>query len=110
MIQLFYQGGPLFLTLISLPIIALIVVLVRSRKNRSLEAAARELGSLALALGVLGSLIGLFEGFQAVEQMGGVSPEMLMGGLKVSLITSLYGLFGYLLSRAGILGLKWAEK
>lgn len=109
MIQLFYQGGTFFMTLVSLPILASIFFLFRARKNPKLLLVVRELGTLALALGVLGSLIGLFDGFQVVEQMGGVSPEMLMGGLKISLITSLYGLIGFVLSRAGILVLKWAK-
>ncbi|MEY2969970.1 MAG: hypothetical protein RLZZ599_343 [Bacteroidota bacterium] len=50
---------------------------------------------LALAIGFLGQLIGLFGAFEGIEQMGGVSQPMLAGGLKVSSITSIYGLLIY---------------
>jgi len=55
----------------------------------------KELGMLALAIGFLGQLIGLFGAFEGIEQMGGVSQAMLAGGLKVSSITSIYGLLIY---------------
>ena len=52
----------------------------------------KSIGLFALMLGVLGQMIGLFDAFRAIEQMGSVSPAMLAGGLKVSMITTLYGL------------------
>lgn len=58
----------------------------------------RSLGLLALVLGVLGQLIGLYDAFSAIQQMGQVSQAMLAGGLKVSSITTLYGLGVYALA------------
>lgn len=58
----------------------------------------KSVGLLALVIGVLGQLIGLFSAFQAIEQMGSVSPAMLAGGLKVSSITTMYGLLIYIIS------------
>ena len=37
----------------------------------------KEVGILALALGILGQIIGLYSAFEGIEQAGGVSQEML---------------------------------
>ena len=58
----------------------------------------KELGLLALAVGFMGQLLGLFGAFEGIEQMGGVSQAILAGGLKVSSITSVYGLLIYIVS------------
>jgi len=52
----------------------------------------KELGVFGLIVGVFGQLIGLYQAFNAIEQMGTVSQSMLIGGLKVSSITTIYGL------------------
>ncbi|MEY2963858.1 MAG: hypothetical protein RL754_1119 [Bacteroidota bacterium] len=85
MLQYFAMGGPLFMGAISLVFILMIVAAFR-------KGCVRELGILALAIGFLGQLIGLFSAFEGIEAMGGVSQAMLAGGLKVSSITSIYGL------------------
>ena len=65
----------------------------------------KELGLLALAVGVLGQLIGLYQAFSVLEgfeeAMGEVAGESLIaGGLKVSLTTTVYGLLIYIVSLA----------
>lgn len=67
-------------------------------------------GLLALVLGVLGQMIGLYSAFAAIEQMGSVSPAMLAGGLKVSSITTLWGMVSYVISLLMYLGLSAAVK
>ena len=64
-----------------------------------------ELGLLALAVGVLGQLIGLYQAFSVLEgfeeAMGEAAGEgLIAGGLKVSLTTTLYGLLVYIVSLA----------
>ena len=58
----------------------------------------KTIGTFALVFGILGQLIGLIQAFDAIEQMGGVSPALLMGGLKVSMIPTLYGILIFLIS------------
>ncbi len=58
----------------------------------------KELGILALTIGILGQLIGLYSAFNAMEQAPDISPEMLAGGLKVSMITTLYGFLIFIIS------------
>ena len=77
--------------MLTLIFIALIVAAV-------LKKGVKEIGLLALAMGFLGQLIGLMGAFEGIEAMGGVSQSMLAGGLKVSSITSIYGLLIYIIS------------
>ena len=58
----------------------------------------KTIGSFGLVIGILGQLTGLYGAFEGVEQAGGVSQALLMGGLKVSMITTFYGIFIYLVS------------
>jgi len=58
----------------------------------------KQIGLFGLVVGVLGQLIGLLEGFKAIEEAGDVSFAMLVGGLKVSMITTLYGILIYAIS------------
>ena len=58
----------------------------------------KEFGLAALAFGFLGQFIGLLGAFEAIVAAGGVSQSILAGGLKVSSITSIYGLLIYCIS------------
>ena len=55
-------------------------------------------GLMALVVGVFGQVLGLFQAFQAIEEMKEVSPFLLAGGLKVSSITTVYGFIIYIFS------------
>ncbi len=99
MIDIFYMGGPLFMSIISLCHLASFLAFILYFRGVDSLKYVREFGILALALGILGQLIGLFEAFKAIELMGDVSPALLAGGLKVSSVTTLYGLFGFIISR-----------
>ena len=58
----------------------------------------RAIGLFALITGVLGQLIGLYTAFSVIERAADISPAMMFGGLKISMITTLYGMLIYLFS------------
>lgn len=60
----------------------------------------KSLGLLAAVTGILGQLIGLFSAFEHIQQVGTVSPAILAGGFKVSMITTMYGIIIYLFAIA----------
>lgn len=103
MSNLFAAGG-VFMTPLTLLAIAIVVLLIKKSldvyvrgelpagKHRAAVNLILQLGILTFFLGILSQAIGLMEAFQAIEQMGAVSPAMLAGGLKVSMIASVYGL------------------
>ena len=96
MMDLFYQGGPLFMGILTF---LLLGVLWTFWKGGPLK----ELGLLALATGILGQLLGLYDAStvqESFEETQGfiASQGILAGGLKVSLTPTLHGLLIYILS------------
>lgn len=64
--------------------------------------------ALAPSLGFFGTVIGLVKAFDTIEQVGDISPTVVAGGMKIALITTIYGLivamilqvlYNYILSR-----------
>lgn len=58
----------------------------------------KSIGLFAMITGILGQLIGLYTAFSAIEKAGDISPSLLAGGFKISMITTLYGMIIFLLS------------
>ena len=48
--------------------------------------------SIAPSLGVLGTVIGMIQAFDAIQAAGDISPNVVAGGMKVALITTVGGL------------------
>ena len=108
--KLFYMGGPLFMGILTAVLIIMIAwaiyhflpVLTGKEINFSITKSKlkhiKTIGTFALITGILGQLIGLYQAFGIVEKMGDVSQSLLAGGLKVSTIPTLYGIFIFILS------------
>lgn len=92
MLDLFYEGGSLFMTILTILLLGVIVCFWKFPEW------IKKVGLLALSFGILGQIIGLYGAFKGIEQMGQVSQEMMAGGLKVSSITTIYGLLIYIIS------------
>ena len=58
----------------------------------------KSIGLFAMVTGILHQLIGLFMAFKALELAGDVSLSLLASGLKISLISPIYGIMIFLLS------------
>lgn len=63
---------------------------------------------LAPSLGFLGTVVGMVQAFDSIEKAGDISPTVVAGGMKVALITTIFGLivalilqvcYNYLLSK-----------
>ena len=59
----------------------------------------KSIGLFTMIVGILGQFIGLFMAFSAIEQANDISPAIMAGGLKVSMITTLTGILFYLISK-----------
>ncbi len=100
MIDLFYEGGILFMGMLTLIFLCMLVSailnylqLFNGKEVSDFQLnAVKSIGLFALVIGVLGQLIGLFSAFEAISQMEEISQAMLAGGLKVSSITTIYGI------------------
>ncbi len=115
MYDIYVSGGAPFMHLLSLIlftnlgliIFVLISKLQKKNFNRNLLEAIRQLGGLALAWGVFSTVVGLFFAFDDLAGMKETLPlYVIMGGLKVALITILYGLIIFMISLISFIGLK----
>lgn len=108
--DLFYMGGPLFMGVLSLVLISMFAwaiyhivpvflgkqVKISEKRKKLMH--VKTIGTFGLVTGILGQLVGLYAAFEAIEQMGDVAPGILAGGLKVSMITTIYGVLIFLIS------------
>lgn len=102
----FYEGGPLFMAIVTIAGLAMIFFSVKSairifvKKDFSGSGVNFILmfGSLSFILGLLAQAIGMFQAFEAIQQAGDISPALIAGGLRVSMIAPLYGAFYFILS------------
>lgn len=118
MLELFFNGSRLFTGIISFTAVVMLVLSVINVKDvfgksstgkNTLNSIKRikEVGLFALIVGVLASTIDLMGMFQAVEAASDVSMSVLGGGLKLTFITTFYGLIIYGVSLLISIGLKW---
>lgn len=71
----------------------------------------QQLGGFALAWGAFSTLVGLFQAFGDLESSKEVLPfQVIMGGLKVALITTLYGFGVFHFSIFAVILLKLTKK
>jgi putative Mn2+ efflux pump MntP len=110
MANLFYMGGALFMGILTTLLVVMLATSIyflisiasgkaSDRPNfRHQLTYVKSVGLFTMITGILGQLIGLLEAFKAIEQVNDISPAILAGGLKVSMITTLYGIFIYLFS------------
>ena len=92
LVQLFVEGGSLFMTILTIEFILLILAAWKA------PAWVKEIGTIALVTGLLSTLLGLHQGFDAIQAAGGISISVFCGGLKVALIPMIYGMLIFLVS------------
>ena len=110
----FLEGGALFMSLILICLLLSIYFMVKSflTLNTNKETSKRMLkhigdsGTLGLALGVLGAFIGLLTAFDVIEATGGAAPSIIAGGLKVAILSPIFGLFTFSFAKLSILVLR----
>ncbi|HEX6981206.1 MAG TPA: MotA/TolQ/ExbB proton channel family protein [Balneolaceae bacterium] len=57
--------------------------------------------SIAPLLGFLGTVVGMIQAFDAIEQAGDISPTLVAGGIKVALLTTAFGLIAGIILQLG---------
>jgi len=97
------EGGPVFMVpilIVLLIIIVLFVVAFLGKKDkRHTNTLIGHLSLFALMWGLLGSTLGLIYAFDAIEGSGEISQPVMAGGLKVALLTTVFGLFCFVVAR-----------
>lgn len=106
LVGLFYEGGPLFMAIVTIWGIGMLVFtaqkilhfFVQDKVTKSGLGLILLFGSLAIVTGFLGQAIGLIMAFDAIEAAGDISPSLVAGGLKVSMIAPVYGTILFIFS------------
>tara|TARA_B100001113_G_scaffold106722_1_gene86581 strand:+ start:820 stop:1209 length:390 start_codon:yes stop_codon:yes gene_type:complete len=114
----FLEGGALFMSLILICLLMSIFFTIKSilKINSDKETSKKILkhisdsGTLGLALGVMGAFLGLVSAFDVLEASGAAEPSIIAGGLKVALLSPLFGLFTFSVSKLAILILRIIQK
>lgn len=113
--KLHIEGGLEYMAPLSIMFIANLALIgyafyVRYAKHsdpRKLSQAIHHVSLLALVWGVLGTVIGLFHAFGSLAQAEETLPfNVIMGGLRVAMITAIYGMIIFVISRIGLIFLK----
>ena len=90
--QLFVEGGLGWMIGISLFLIALLIAAWKAPRW------VKEIGIGALVYAIFGTLLGILQVLDVMQRFGDISPAVLCGGLKVTLIPTFYGLIVFFLS------------
>ena len=114
----FMDGGALFMSLILICLLISIYFIVKSvLKIKSNDKDSKKMlkhigdsGTLGLALGIMGFLLGLIAGFDGIEAVGEADAIILASGLKIALLSPLFGLITYSVSKTAILILRIIQK
>ena len=90
--NLFVEGGLAGMIAITVLLICLFLAAWKAPKW------VKEIGLGALVVGIFWSLRGLSQMLGVLQMIGDVSPAVICGGLKVTLISTSYGLIVYFIS------------
>lgn len=109
------EGGPFFMYPILFVLILIIIFIVKGIINRKGDnsktiSLISSFGLFIIAWGFLGQTIGLITAFDSIEAVGDISMGVMAGGLKISLLTTLFGIVTFLISRIGIIVLTILKK
>ncbi len=117
MFDLFYEGGILFMSILTLLFVVMLSLSVyygtsifksgpeNAELYRQGISYIKSMGILSLVVGVLGQLIGMYQGFSKIQLAGAISQPLLIAGIRISMITTLYGLVIFIISYLIWLGL-----
>jgi len=113
-LNLLNDGGPFFTYPTFLMLLICIVLIVIALIKGDAEGKTRKLIShislFALVWGFLGQMIGLIGAFDTIQAAGDISPSVLAAGLKIALLSPVFGMVTFLIARVGIIILTLAKK
>jgi len=116
--ELHNDGGIIFMIPLSILLtinIGLVIYsifgLTQKRDVSKFIEAVRQIGVLAAAFGAACTILGLFQAFSwLASHVEGSSFQIIMGGMRVAVITAMYGLFIFCLSMLSYIILKLLAK
>ncbi|NOS54896.1 MAG: hypothetical protein HOP37_01410 [Cyclobacteriaceae bacterium] len=116
--ELHNEGGIVFVAPLSILLtinIGLVIYsifrLSQKREISKFVEAVRQIGVLAAAFGAASTILGLFQAFGALSRGNQVWPfQVIIGGMRVAVITAMYGLLIFCFSLLSYIILKLSSK
>ncbi|WP_075601944.1 MotA/TolQ/ExbB proton channel family protein [Saccharicrinis aurantiacus] len=111
--ELFFTGGTLFMSALTIMLLIIIgagaymLLLKPQDKVDEKLSLIKIFGLIALTIGILGQVIGLHQAFSYLGEVGSVEPKVMYGGIKVSMIPTMYGMVVYVVSLITYSVCKW---
>lgn len=96
-----------FLLMIALSVIAFINLKKNQEKSLKYKTLINQIVLIALVLGLFNSMLGLIQAFDAIEATGGAAPELVAGGIKITLLSPIFGGFVFIFGRIITFILTW---
>ncbi|AUC14090.1 hypothetical protein BTO06_02460 [Tenacibaculum sp. SZ-18] len=109
------EGGPIFMYPIFLLLLTCIGLSVKAflkgDPNNKIKEIISHLSLFAMVWGFLGMMIGLIGAFDAISATNNdIATPVLAGGLKIGLLSPVFGMFVFLIARLSLIGLAFKNK
>ncbi len=108
MLELFKQGGVMMYPLLILAVTVAVLTVRGWLRVRRVSAADPVVetgvdavvfwGAWSVVLGLLGTIVGIYFAAGAIEAAPAISPQVIWGGIRVALITLIFGLLVFAVS------------
>ncbi len=104
MTHLLSDGGYQFMIPLLLLLALVIFLIIRGIKNNSEKnlKLLKSISLFALVFGFLGFTMGLISALDKISQTNDIAPQVLAGGFKLGILPPTFGMFIFLVGRAGI--------
>jgi len=108
MINIFQEGGPLFMYTSLICLIIILALLIKELiKKDDREKTIKLVNSVSLFVlvwGFLGQIIGLMGALDSIQSMdSNIATPVLAAGLKVGILSPMFGMVVFLIARVGII-------
>ena len=114
MLHLFKDGGLLFtlpITLLFLLIIVMFILAFNKRnENKKMISLIASIAWFTIAWAYLGRTIGMIQSFDAIAAVGEITPKIVAPGIKMIIVSPLFGLITFVIAQIGIIVLKLRNK
>ena len=114
----FLEGGALFMSLILICLLLSIYFMTKgfykintnAELSKKMISLVNDCGTLGISLGFLSAFLGLIGAFDVLEATGEANPAIIAGGLKIALLSPIFGIFTFIISKIGVVVLKLIQK
>ncbi|MAZ28624.1 MAG: hypothetical protein CL868_16305 [Cytophagaceae bacterium] len=112
------EGGPFamstiifcFIIMIALSVVAFINLKKNPARTAKYKMLINQIVLLALVIGLFNSILGLIQAFDSIEATGGGEPALVAGGIKITLLSPIFGGFVFIAGRIVTFILTWLSQ